>query len=267
MDTTNDAILAAIKEISHAKLGQDAEVFDLASSYFQQQGVDMESWVPVFSKWEQQQKIQDHPDDLWEGPDNVIVDDAWIAEADKIHHAGQKMMNDRLAKVMSTPFENFMKMKTSPANTPRVTVASSRQSGARKPARRSAARKAASSDDDGDGGDGEPPRPRTRTRHKQQEQQQQQLQYPRFYTYADFAQIFSVTVESLRNAVSAGRIPKPCQTIFGPRFSDEHLNYAIHTRNKAVTPRPKKIQTPPPPENRGRGRPRIAQTLGKGGAA
>jgi hypothetical protein len=139
--------------------------------------------------------------------------------------------------------------------------ATGRQSGARKPARRSAVKKTASSDD-GDGGDGEPPR---RTHSKQQEQQPP---LPRFYTYAQFAEIFGITPESLRNSVSAGRFPKPLPTIFGPRFTDEHIHLALKTKNRAVTPQ-KKRHTPParPAPTRPRGRPRIAQAQGKGGAA
>lgn len=117
--------------------------------------------------------------------------------------------------------------------------ASARQSGARKPARR-AQKKSASSDDGGGDGDGEPPR-----------RQPQQL-----YSYDSFARLLDCAEKTIRNAVSAGRFPRPLQTIFGPRFTAEHLDFALNFQKSAPasTPRP-------------RGRPRIAQSLGKGGAA
>ena len=119
-----------------------------------------------------------------------------------------------------------------------VVSASDRQGRARKPARRSGGKKAASDDGDG-GGDGEPPRPR----HPQQ-----------LLSYASLAQLLDVSVGTLRNKVSAGRFPKPFSTPFGPRFTAEHIDFAIN-------------HTPPAPATRSRGRPRIAQSLGKGGAA
>jgi hypothetical protein len=121
-----------------------------------------------------------------------------------------------------------------------IPKATARQSGARKPARRATQKKASSDDGEGGDGDGEPPR-----------RQPQQL-----YSYDSFARLLDCAEKTIRNAVSAGRFPRPLQTIFGPRFTAEHLDFALNFQKSAPasTPRP-------------RGRPRIAQSLGKGGAA
>lgn len=106
-----------------------------------------------------------------------------------------------------------------------------RQTGAAPATRSKAGSKAAD-----DEGDGEPP---------------QQL----FYTYGSFSKLFGVAPQTLRNKVSAGLFPAPVKTAFGPRFTQQHLDYALHSPRQTDDARP-----------RGRGRPRIARSLGKGGA-
>jgi hypothetical protein len=119
--------------------------------------------------------------------------------------------------------------------------ATGRQSGARKPARRSAVKKTASSDDgEGGDGDGEPPR-----------------KQPQLYSYTTLAKILDCSAKAIRNKVSSGKFPRPIPTQFGPRFTDQHLDFALNFRrlpDASAAPRP-------------RGRPRIAQSFGKGGAA
>ena len=110
-----------------------------------------------------------------------------------------------------------------------------RQAGAAPATRSKSGSKAA--DDEGDGGgDGEPPR---------------QL----YFTYNTFSELFGISSQTLRNKVSAGLFPAPVKTAFGPRFTQQHLDYALNP--------PKEPNNSPP---RGRGRPRIARMLGKGGA-
>lgn len=106
------------------------------------------------------------------------------------------------------------------------------QSRAKKPARRTTKKAAAKSDSsDGDGGDGEPPR-------------------QQYFTYASFAQLVDCTTRTLYNKVSTGQFPKPLKTAFGPRFTQQHLDSILVK-----------------PAQKGRGRPRIADQLGRGGAA
>ncbi|MGE4531626.1 MAG: hypothetical protein AB7C98_09930 [Acidithiobacillus sp.] len=94
-----------------------------------------------------------------------------------------------------------------------------------------------SSSDDSDGGDGEPPRPLP------------------FYSYKTLAKLLDCSEKTLRNQASAGKLPRPIQTIVGPRFTQEHLQNLIYpTKKSEQNPSIKK-----------RGRPRIIQT--QGGAA
>jgi len=110
-------------------------------------------------------------------------------------------------------------------------AAQGRQAGAAPATRSRAGSKSA--DDDGDGGgDPEPPE-------------------ERLYTYAEFAQLFRVACQTLRNKVSAGQFPAPVHTIFGPRFNQQHVDYAVNP--------PKETDSSPP---RRRGRPRIAGSKG-----
>ena len=107
-----------------------------------------------------------------------------------------------------------------------------RQAGAATATRSKAGSKSA--DDDG-GGDGEPPR--------------------RLYTYSAFSQLFGIAPQTLRNKVSAGQFPAPVKTAFGPRFTQCHVDYALNPPRQTNDYSPKV-----------RGRPRIARSLGKGGA-
>jgi len=112
-------------------------------------------------------------------------------------------------------------------------AAQGRQAGAA-PANRSKAG-SKSADDDGDGGgDGEPPR-------------------KRFYTYVEFAKLFAVAPQTLRNRVSAGLFPAPIKTAFGPRFTQQHVDYAVNPPRQTDDPSPRR-----------RGRPRIAGSQGGG---
>ncbi len=92
-----------------------------------------------------------------------------------------------------------------------------------------------STDDDGADGDGEPPR--------------------RLYTYSAFSDLFGIAPQTLRNRVSAGQFPAPVQTAFGPRFTQQHLDYALNPPRQTDDSLPRE-----------RGRPRIARRHGKGGA-
>jgi len=110
-------------------------------------------------------------------------------------------------------------------------AAQGRQAGAA-PANRSKAG-SKSADDDGDGG-GDP-----------------EPSDERLYTYAELARLFRVACQTLRNKVSAGQFPAPVHTIFGPRFNQQHVDYALNP--------PKETDSSPP---RRRGRPRIAGSKG-----
>lgn len=112
--------------------------------------------------------------------------------------------------------------------------ASGRQSGAKTDKKQSSGSKS----DDSDGGDGEPPRPLP------------------FYSYKTLAQLLDCSEKTLRNQVSAGKIPRPIQTIVGPRFPIEIVQSLLSTVKK-----PEQKQTARP-----RGRPRIALAV-RGGAA
>ncbi len=121
-----------------------------------------------------------------------------------------------------------------------IPKATARQSGARKPARRATQKKASSDDGEGGDGDGEPPR-----------------KQPQLYSYTTLAKILDCSAKAIRNKVSSGKFPRPIPTQFGPRFTDQHLDFALNFRrlpDASAAPRP-------------RGRPRIAQSFGKGGAA
>jgi len=109
-------------------------------------------------------------------------------------------------------------------------MAQGRQAGAAPATRSKAGGKSANNDGDGDGGgDGEPPR-------------------DRLYTFAEFAQLFRIARQTLRNKVSAGQFPAPVQTIFGPRFTEEHVDYAVNPPRQTDG------------SSRRRGRPRIADS-------
>lgn len=73
---------------------------------------------------------------------------------------------------------------------------------------------------------------------------------PRLYTYLSFSQIVDCNVKTLRNKVSCGLFPRPIETIFGPRFTLEHLRAAL------AAPRTQPHTDSPPRKKRGR--PRIA---------
>lgn len=267
---SKEAIRAAIEKLNLAAGFDDP--FYLVSSYFDKFGVDMDTWLPVFEEIQKmpkqgtQQVGTEDDEEIFVDDADLFVDDAWVAEQEDVHALYEQEQRKLRERIFSTPPEKFLKIIPFKRQL-KQTAKSSRQSGARarKPARRSAAQKKAASDD-GDGDGGEPPRPRPRSK-QQQERQPTPHQLPKFYTYTQFAEIFGITPESLRNSVSAGRFPKPHQTIFGPRFSEEHLHFALSTRNKAVTPQKKRRSpAPPPAPRRGPGRPRIAQ-VSKGGAA
>jgi hypothetical protein len=69
------------------------------------------------------------------------------------------------------------------------------------------------------------------------------------YTFKSFAQLVDCSEKTLRNKVSAGLFPQPQKTAFGPRFTQQHLDFAV---------------TPPAKPARGRGRPRIADLVAGG---
>ncbi len=105
--------------------------------------------------------------------------------------------------------------------------------------RHSASRR--SSAKSGDSGDGDAdPDPE---RHRQPEQ---------YYTYRNFAQKRDCAEQTIRNLVSSGRLPRPVQTMAGPRFTQEHFDVFDNALSS-------------PSEKQRRGRPRIAQKA-RGGA-
>ncbi|MDX5934976.1 hypothetical protein [Acidithiobacillus thiooxidans] len=97
----------------------------------------------------------------------------------------------------------------------------------KKPPRRAVRSSAKSGDSNSSDPDPEPERPR------------------QLYTFKSFAQLVDCSEKTLRNKVSAGLFPQPQKTAFGPRFTQQHLDYA-------VTPAK-------PPKTRGR--PRIADSI------
>lgn len=125
--------------------------------------------------------------------------------------------------------------------------ASGRQSGAKQSKKQSSGSKS----DDSDGGDGEPPRKflfAALCRNPLLDQQ--------YHTYKNAAKKIDCSVQTLRNLVSAGKIPPPLKTAVGPRFSEQQLLDIISPPAKKTEQKQQK---------RPRGRPRIA--MAKGGAA
>ncbi|MDD2748774.1 hypothetical protein [Acidithiobacillus sp.] len=125
---------------------------------------------------------------------------------------------------------------------------SGRQHGGGPAAKQAAGTKSA--DDDG-GPDGEPPRypilfpilfPKL----------------PQSYTYRTLSERIPCAEKTLRNMVSLGRFPRPIQTLFGPRFSQEHLALALSEKSPQ---QPQQTDSTHPK----RGRPPLA--LGKKGGA
>ena len=105
------------------------------------------------------------------------------------------------------------------------------------------------SDDGGGGGgkgDGEPPHQVPACTSDQQS----------FFSFQSAARILDCSPKTLRNKVSAGKIPAPIQTAVGPRFTADSLQAIIHPPIPVVVP-----------PARPRGRPRIPPSNGKGGAA
>ncbi|MBU2839524.1 hypothetical protein HF670_08100 [Acidithiobacillus thiooxidans] len=68
------------------------------------------------------------------------------------------------------------------------------------------------------------------------------------YTFKSFAQLVDCSEKTLRNKVSAGLFPQPQKTAFGPRFTQQHLDFAVTPAKPAGT----------------RGRPRIADLVAGG---
>jgi hypothetical protein len=88
-------------------------------------------------------------------------------------------------------------------------------------------------------------------------------------TYAELSRILGISAGTLRNAVCSGRFPRPIATCFGPRFTEAHYQWAVNggklKPTRALISSTPPAQPPVPP--RRRGRPRIAQSHGKGGVA
>ena len=102
------------------------------------------------------------------------------------------------------------------------------------------------SSDDGPGEPGEPPHQEPACTSDQQS----------FFSFQSAARILDCSPKTLRNKVSAGKIPAPIQTAIGPRFTADSLQAIIHPPIPVVVP-----------PARPRGRPRISASNGKGGAA
>ncbi|WP_291524797.1 hypothetical protein [Acidithiobacillus sp.] len=96
------------------------------------------------------------------------------------------------------------------------------------------------SSDDGPGEPGEPPYQLLTCAADQHQQS--------FFSFQSAARILDCSPKTLRNKVSAGKIPAPVQTSVGPRFTAEIL--------QAIISPPIPVVAPPA---RPRGRPRIAQ--------
>mgnify|MGYP001626181129 FL=1 len=111
-----------------------------------------------------------------------------------------------------------------------------------------AVKKTSSDDPGGDGGEEESPQ-QDRSLPALPEQQS-------FFSFQSAARILDCSPKTLRNKVSAGKIPAPIQTAVGPRFTADSLQAIIHP--------PKPVVVPPA---RPRGRPRISASNGEGGAA
>lgn len=136
------------------------------------------------------------------------------SEAGKIHQKKLALqVKKAVTKIVSAPRTNIAQASRAP----------------KKPASRATRTSAKSGDSDPDP-EPEPPR---------------QL----LYTFKSFAQLVDCSEKTLRNKVSAGLFPQPQKTAFGPRFTKQHLDFAV---------------TPPAKPARGRGRPRIADLVAGG---
>lgn len=78
-----------------------------------------------------------------------------------------------------------------------------------------------------------------------------------YYSYTSTAQLLNCSVQTLRNKVSLGSIPRPIKTKIGPRFTADQIQ-------SILIPPPRSSLSPHLPKGR-RGRPRIAAQ--RGGAA
>ena len=105
-----------------------------------------------------------------------------------------------------------------------------------------------SNSDGGGKGDGEPQHPHQIPACAPDQQS--------FFSFQSAARILDCSPKTLRNKVSAGKIPAPIQTAVGPRFTADSLHAIIHPPISVVAP-----------PARPRGRPRISASHGKGGAA
>lgn len=181
----------------------------------------------------------------------LVGDREKVEELSKITQKNADEMNEKIKKVTLAPSRFFKKIRkiqdsTFPQQlaqagaigrqikTPQQARQQGNNNNARQSSRSASGASSAgkkTSDDGGGDGDGEP---------------------PRLYTYADVARIAPCSVKTIRNRVSAGTFPRPAKTLFGPRFTQQQLLLALAA---------------PTPHKRGRGRPRIAQAMGKGGVA
>ncbi len=116
--------------------------------------------------------------------------------------------------------------------------------------------------DDGDGGS-EPPEPlryySNQTLLQESCLQRSLHQHPQvphplqLYTFKEFAILAGCAAKTIQNKVSSGAIPRPIQTLFGPRFTLQQVQALLSD-----------IGSGPAVAKRPRGRPRIANSLSKG---
>ena len=75
------------------------------------------------------------------------------------------------------------------------------------------------------------------------------------YTYTQAAQLLACAPQTIRNKVALGLLPRPIETVVGPRFTASQLARILAPKPRPHAEKPK----------RPRGRPRIALKF-KGGA-
>ncbi|MBU2820311.1 hypothetical protein HF288_03005, partial [Acidithiobacillus caldus] len=132
------AINAAVQEIISLDCYCDyAYAFNIAKEYFQKHSVDIEEWLSTFNT--EYEKTVKNPapepesvdDEIFVDDSDLFVDDAWVAEQEKVHALYEQEMHELRQRIFATPPEKFLKIIPFSKQSGQTVKPSGRRAGAR----------------------------------------------------------------------------------------------------------------------------------------